>query len=81
MTIQDKERLARLDETFRMNFQLTRLYKSYLERCPDIISPRLVDELCADGDFTKEEALCALLGELFGIDSARSAEDRIFMRK
>ena len=81
MTIQDKERLERLGETFRMNFQLTRLYKSYLERCPDVISARLVDELCLDGDFTKKEALCALLGELFGIDRERSAQDRLFMRK
>ena len=63
-----------------MNFQLTRLYKSYLEKCPEIITARLVDELCADGVFTKEEGIAALLSEIFGIDSERSASDRRFLR-
>ena len=63
-----------------MNFQLTRLYKSYLEKCPEIITDELMRELTDGAVFSKEEALCALLSEIFGIDRERSQEDRIFLR-
>ncbi len=80
MTLKDKELLDRLDETFELNFQLTRLYKSYLERCPEIITKELVDELCADGTVSKKDGLVALLSEIFGVDAERSVRDRIFIR-
>lgn len=80
MTIRDKELLERLDDTFELNFQLTRLYKSYLERCPEIITKELIDELCADGSVSKKDGLVALLAEIFGVDAERSVRDRIFIR-
>lgn len=80
MDFKDKERLKKLDDTFRLNFQLTRLYKSYLEKCPEIITDELMRELTDGAVFSKEEALCALLAEIFGIDRERSQEDRIFLR-
>jgi hypothetical protein len=36
----------------------------------------MVDTLCADGDFSKEEAVCALLSSVLGLRPEESAEDR-----
>lgn len=79
MNLRDKERLDRLDDTFRLNFQLTRLYKSYLEKCPELITDELMRELADGAVFSREEAITALLAEIFGIDRERSAEDRRFL--
>ncbi len=80
MTNKEWEKFKRLDEIFDFNFQLTRLYKSYLENFPEIITKDAIKELCADGTIELKDAIAALLCEIFGIDTMRSAEDRRFMR-
>jgi hypothetical protein len=79
MTLHDKELLDRLDGVFDLNFQLTRLYKSYLENCPQIITEELMRQMCEGGIETKD-ALVALLCEIFGADADRSERDRHFIR-
>ncbi len=81
MTQRDKERLLRTEEVFDYNFQLTRLYKGYLEGFPRAISEEMINELTRDGDIEKEDAIAAILAELFGVDTLSSKEGRRFMRE
>ena len=75
----DKIRLARLEDTFGRNFRLTRLYAEYLERYPEVITAEMIDTLTEDGEITREEALVALLSEIFALDFEK-IEDRILIR-
>lgn len=75
----DKIRLARLEDTFERNFRLTRLYAEYLERYPEVITEEMIDTLTEDGEITREEALVALLSEIFALDFEK-IEDRILIR-
>lgn len=79
MTLRDMEKVKRLKATFDSNFKLTRLYASYLENCPDIITGEIIDELCSDGALTKEDAIAGMLGEIFALNTDKS-EDRHFIR-
>ncbi len=72
----DKIKLQRLRETFDRNYKITNLYSRYLTSCPEAINSEMIDALTADGDITKEEALVALLSELFGIDFDNGTENR-----
>ena len=38
----DAEKIKRLQDVFHLNFQLTRLYKAYLENFPEIISEEMI---------------------------------------
>ncbi len=76
----DKIKLSRLCDTFDRNYKITRLYAEYLERCPDAVSTEIVNLLTADTSITKEEALTAIISEMFGLDFERSAEERILIR-
>ncbi len=80
MNLKELDKFKRIDETFNLNFQLTRLYKSYLECFPEIITADTVAELCNDGT-APTDAIAALLCEIFGIDYTRSPQDRRFMRE
>lgn len=75
----DKIRLRRLEDTFERNFRLTRLYAEYLERYPEVITAEMIDTLTEDGEITREEALVALLSEIFVLDFEK-IEDRILIR-
>ncbi len=76
----DKIKIDRLCDTFRRNFRITGLYSVYLERFPDIINEKIISELCGDGSIAPIDAIPALLGEIFGLDTDNSSEDRILMR-
>ena len=80
MNIIDKEKTERLSEVFSYNFEITRYYAWYLEFCPTVINSELVDELTSDGDLSKNEAITALLSEIFGIDVNRGVRDRRILR-
>ncbi len=80
MTQRDKDRLEKTADIFDYNFQLTRLYKTYLENFPEAINEDMITELCGNGDLDKKDAIAALLSEFFGIDTIHSAEARRFMR-
>ena len=80
MNYSDIAKLSRLKKTFDLNFKLTQLYAAYLEHCPELIRSEMVDELCADGTVTKEEALVALLSSAFGLDYERGGDDRTLIR-
>ena len=80
MNLFDKERFDRLSRIFDRNFRLTRLYAAYLEHCPEIITADMVAALTEDSDITKEEALVALLSEIFGLDFSGNSEDRALIR-
>ena len=75
----EKRRIARLKDTFERNFRITRLYAEYLERYPEVISKEMIDTLTEDGEITREEALVALLSEIFALDFDK-IEDRILIR-
>ena len=80
MTLADKEKLARLHETFDINYKVATLYSSYLSIYPEMITKEMMDELCSDGDITEKEALVALLSELFGLDDANGGIERKVIR-
>ena len=75
----DRRRLDRLVATFERNFRITRLYAEYLERYPEVISKEMIEALTDDGSITKEEAIVALLSEIFALDF-ENREDRILIR-
>lgn len=79
MNLRDKEKFSRLAATFEQSFRMTQLYAAYLERFPEVITSEMVDALTEDGEISREEALIALLSEIFGLDFARS-EDRVLIR-
>ena len=64
----EKVLIDRLRATFDANFRLTRLYARLLEECPDVITEEMIRAMTEDGDTTKEEAIVAILSELFGLD-------------
>lgn len=68
MTHIDRIKLERLRDTFESNFKITRLFAEYLERYPEVITAEMIDTLTEDGVITKEEAIVALLCEIFALD-------------
>jgi len=80
MTASELEKIKRLEETFELNYKLTRLYATYLECYPDLITEKIVKELTGDGEMSEESALIALLCHVFDIDYGRSAKDRRLYR-
>ena len=78
MEFKDKIKFDRLKEIFDDNFRLTRIYANYLEYYPEILSEDMVMALC-DSGFTKEEAIAALLSQMFGLDFNNPADRRIIM--
>lgn len=79
MTDQDKEKLSRLTKTFDRNYRVTAMYAEYLERYPELITEEMIEALTSDGAITKEEALVAILSEMFSLDFER-LEDRVLIR-
>lgn len=69
----------KIKDVFYNNFKITRLYAAYLEHFPEIITEDLVKSIC-EGGVAKEDALAALLCEIFGLDTINSAEDRALLR-
>ena len=80
MNFTDTERLSRLDETFKRNFKMTRLFAALLESCPDLIKKEMVDALTEDGEIEVSDAIIALLSEAFGLDND-NPDDRRFIRE
>ncbi len=78
MEFKDKIKFDRLGEIFEDNFRLTRIYANYLEYYPEILSEDMVGALC-DSGFSKEEAIVALLSQMFGLDFNIPADRRIIM--
>lgn len=79
MNEKDRIKKERLFDTFRRNFRVTRLYAQYLERYPEVITEQMINALTEDGEITKEEAIVALLSEIFALDF-ENAEDRRIIR-
>lgn len=79
MTDIDRIKYERLINTVRRNFKVTRLYKSYLEQFPELITAEMIDALTKDGDISVEEAISALLSQVFGLDFEKSDDRRIIM--
>ena len=75
MNSKDKIKIERISENFENNFKITSLYSEYLTRYPEVITKEMVDALTSDGETTREEAIVALLSEIFALDFSR-AEDR-----
>lgn len=79
MNERDKIKFERLCEVFRRNFRVTRLYASYLQDCPKIITKEMIDTLTEDGDIKIEAAISALLSEIFNLDFDDVDDRRIIM--
>ena len=80
MNFKDREKLKRLTHTFDLNYRLTNLYATYLERFPEIISEDIVKALTRDSDIDEKCALTYLVSEIFGLDDARGGDDRRLIR-
>lgn len=79
MTERNKIKLNRLDETFENNFKVTRMYAEYLEYYPEVITEEMIDTLTEDGGTTKNEAIVALLSEIFALDFSSKEDRRIIL--
>ena len=78
MDYKNKLKIERLKETFENNFRLTRLYANYLEHYPEIISEEMVNTLESAG-LSKEEALVALIAEIFGLEFENTKDRKLIM--
>lgn len=79
MNLQDKEKIKRLEETVSRNYRVTRMYAEYLERYPELITGEMISALTEDGSLTREEAIVAILSQVFALDYGKS-EDRFIIR-
>ncbi len=79
MNERDKIKFERLTEIFRRNFRVTRMYARYLEECPEMITPQMIDALTEDGDITPEVAISSLLTEAFSLDFDKGEDRRLIM--
>ncbi len=77
----ERSKFERLAHTFELNFAVTRLYATYLERFPELITTEMIRVLTEDGDISEESAIVAILCEAFGVDFDRSADDRRIIRE
>lgn len=75
MTVFDKEKLLALRKTFDINYKVTNLYARYIQNFPELITKDMVSTLTEDSDITKEDALAALLSEIFGLDIDRPSNE------
>ena len=71
----------RLCDTFSLNFKVTQLYSTYLEHFPEIITKDIIEALTEDGSIKIEDAIPALLGEIFGLDTEKNDTHRQIMRE
>ena len=77
----DKEKLEKLRRVFDLNYRVTELYATYLERFPELITKEMVDELTCDGYITKKDAVAAIIAEAFGLDDADGGDSRRIIRE
>ena len=80
MQPKDLDKLNRLCDTIDLNYRLTRMYATYLERFPQIITEDVIEQIC-DGDIDKKSAIVALLCELFALNTEENADDRRIARE
>ena len=80
MNFTDRERLSRVIETLKLNYRVSRLFSAYLTRCPETISESVIRAMTEDGSITTEEAIGAILSELFSLDTTKY-EDRLIERR
>ena len=69
-----------LRNIFDRNYEITKLYSDYLTLCPELITAEMINALTEDGSISKEEALRALVAEIFKLDFDNGIEDRILIR-
>ncbi len=74
MTYADKEKIRELEKRFDTNYRVSNLYATYLEKCPELITKEMMDTLLDGADFSKEDALAALLTEIFALDDTKDAD-------
>lgn len=77
----DFDKLRRLRSVFDRNYRWTHLLSDLLSYAPAIITKEMVDALTDGTDFSKEDAVRALLGEVLGLHPEENAEDRILQRE
>ena len=75
----DRIKIERMRQVFERNFRITRMFSDLLGLYPEIITSEMIDALTEDGETTIEEAVVALLSEIFGLDFDKS-EDRVIIR-
>ncbi len=80
MNYSDKEKLERLRKTFDLNYRVTSLYATYLERFPELITAEMIDTLTSDGYISQTEAIVAILCEAFMLDDAKGGDERRIIR-
>ena len=80
MNFKDLDKLSHLEKTFELNFKITRLYRTYLELFPTLITEEMISTLTEDGTISSVEAFRAILCEAFGIDVDASPDDRRLIR-
>ena len=81
MTVNDMDKFKRLKDTFNLNFRITRIYATYLESFPELITKDMMDRLCEDGAISPASGVAALLAEVFGLGSEGGMLERRLIRE
>lgn len=80
LSASDTARVSRLEDTRRRNFRFASLMSRYLNLFADGIKEEYVSSLVNDLSATPEQAFCAALTVLLGLDTDNE-EDRVIIRK
>lgn len=73
-------KLERLRDIFDDNYAFTHLLANYLNLCPDLITQEMIEALIGDGSLTTEEAISAILSEVFLPNSLTDPRERTLAR-
>jgi hypothetical protein len=75
----DREKVIKIEETRKLNFDVLELYSAYLNNDPRFITKDLIDSLI-DCQVSEEYAFYALLSAAFGLDEEKDEHDRRLAR-
>ncbi|MBR6507345.1 MAG: hypothetical protein IKT37_07075 [Clostridia bacterium] len=76
----DVAKIERLEKTRKTNFRFTSLLSRYLNLFSDAVKYEYLQELVEDTGASAEEAFCAALTVILGLDT-QNEEDRLIIRK
>ena len=80
LSYREYRKLTRLREIFDDNYAFTHLLALYLNSYPELVSAQMVDALCEDGAFSREEAIVGILTEAFLPNSLEDVAERTLAR-
>lgn len=78
---EERAAFAALASDFSCNRRVLTLYARYLNECPTLVTPDLIEELVSSCSVSRREAFAAVLSAAFGLDEEGREEDARIARE